>query len=148
MRQRCLDAVDSLDQCVFQCAGALFEHRSQRHACQLFRAAFADLSQHCKSRLVAGGRTQGMEQHPSQPKSRNNQTADQIVGQLIFAFHQAMHDANDDKIRCHRESDSDNCKEDAQNVLSFVFSCLPQRPRDWRRSFLFCFHKQTSLMFC
>ena len=113
MRQRCLDAVDSLNQCVFQCAGALFKHHSQRHACQLFRTALSHLAKYGKCRLVAGGRTQGMEQHPSQPKSRNNHTAEQIVGQLLFAFHQAMYNANDDKIRCHRESDSDDCQEDA-----------------------------------
>ena len=61
MRQRRLDAVDPLDQCVFQRTGALFKHRAQGHTGQLLRTTLSYLAKYSKCRLVAGGCTQGME---------------------------------------------------------------------------------------
>ena len=49
-----------------------------------------------------------MEQHTPQPQRRDDQAAYQIEGKIFVAFHQGLHDADNDKVwrngKCHADN--------------------------------------------
>ena len=146
MRQCCFNAVDTFDEYIFERPGTLLQHRTQRHSCQFFRAAFSDFPEHCKRCPMTCRCTERMKQYTAKPKRCNNQTAYHIIRKVFVSAHQTVYDAGNNKIRCDGKGHTDDCEDNTQNILSPVFPCLSQRPRDRRRTFFFFLHKQTS--FC
>ena len=133
MGQRRLDAVNALDQGIFQSAAALHEDRSQGHAGQLLYTPLADLSQDGKGGPMAGRRGQGVEEDSAQPQYPHDQAPVQIKGEILLSFHQSLHDSHDYKIGRDRKSHTDHCQ-DHPDRHAYGCSCyLPQHPCHRRR---------------